>query len=104
MFHASEALGLGYSLNTICVYCPAIFGVVTTIFTAMLANEIADGVSAAATALIMAVLPAHLMRSVAGGYDNESMAVAAITGTFFFWVRSLRTPSSWPIAGAAGLM
>ena len=38
------------------------------------------------------MIPAHLMRSVAGGYDNESIAVAAIVGTFFFWVRSLRNP------------
>ena len=43
------------------------------------------------------------MRSVAGGYDNESIAVTAIVLTFYLWVRSLRTPNSWilfsPLAG-----
>jgi hypothetical protein len=39
----------------------------------------------AVTVGIMAILPAHLMRSVAGGYDNEAVAVTAITSTFFFW-------------------
>lgn len=39
----------------------------------------------------MAVVPAHLMRSVGGGYDNESVAVTAMTLTFFLWMRSLRT-------------
>jgi len=37
------------------------------------------------------------MRSVAGGYDNESVALTAIVMTFYFWLLSLRTPSHWPI-------
>ena len=51
----------------------------------------------------MAILPAHIMRSVAGGYDNESVAVTAIVATFFWWIRSLRTEQSWPFAFAAAL-
>ncbi|KAL7478950.1 hypothetical protein ACHAW6_004702 [Cyclotella cf. meneghiniana] len=39
----------------------------------------------------MAVVPAHLMRSVGGGYDNESVAVTAMSLTFFLWMRSLRS-------------
>jgi dolichyl-diphosphooligosaccharide--protein glycosyltransferase len=39
----------------------------------------------------MAVVPAHLMRSVGGGYDNESVAVSAMCLTFYFWMRSLRS-------------
>ena len=42
----------------------------------------------------MALIPAHLMRSVAGGYDNESVAFAIIVSTFYFWVRSLRDKQS----------
>jgi dolichyl-diphosphooligosaccharide--protein glycosyltransferase len=53
----------------------------------------------------MAILPAHLMRSVAGGYDNESIAMTAICMTFYFWLRSIRGGRSWwpwgPIAGLA---
>ena len=43
---------------------------------------------------MMAIVPAHLMRSVGGGYDNESVAVTAMTLTFYFWVRSLRDDNS----------
>lgn len=46
--------------------------------------------SAVVTALIMSMVPAHLMRSVAGGYDNESIAMFAMTFTFYCWVRALR--------------
>eukprot|EP00934_Nitzschia_sp_Nitz4_P004135 Nitzschia sp. Nitz4//scaffold7_size249615//51352//54449//NITZ4_001152-RA/size249615-augustus-gene-0.252-mRNA-1//-1//CDS//3329558367//4125//frame0 len=45
---------------------------------------------------MMAVVPAHLMRSVGGGYDNESVAVSAMCLTFYLWIRSLRDEaSSW---------
>ena len=41
-------------------------------------------------AAIMAIVPAHLMRSIGGGYDNESIAVTAMSLTFYLWTRSLR--------------
>mmetsp|Transcript_14027 Transcript_14027/g.19703 ORF Transcript_14027/g.19703 Transcript_14027/m.19703 type:complete len:1048 (-) Transcript_14027:136-3279(-) len=45
------------------------------------------GVCAAA---IMSIIPAHIMRSVGGGYDNESIAMTAMSTTFYCWIRSLR--------------
>jgi hypothetical protein len=39
---------------------------------------------------IMSIVPAHMMRSVGGGYDNESIANTAMTLTFYFWCRTLR--------------
>jgi dolichyl-diphosphooligosaccharide--protein glycosyltransferase len=44
---------------------------------------------------MMAIVPAHLMRSVGGGYDNESIANTAMLLTFYFWVRSLRNRHGW---------
>ena len=41
-------------------------------------------------ASIMAIIPAHMMRSIAGGYDNESVANTAMTMTFYCWCRTLR--------------
>ena len=41
----------------------------------------------------MAIVPAHIMRSVAGGYDNESIAMTAMCLTFYMWVRALRAPT-----------
>jgi dolichyl-diphosphooligosaccharide--protein glycosyltransferase len=45
--------------------------------------------SAVFTALIMAIVPAHLLRSVGGGYDNESVATTAMQLTFWFWTWTL---------------
>jgi|EP01047_Picozoa_sp_COSAG01_P052369 dolichyl-diphosphooligosaccharide--protein glycosyltransferase len=84
------------SLNDVCVLLPAAFGAIASMLTGLLAVECMDSVNAGvAAAAVMSVLPAHLMRSVAGGYDNESIAVSAIACTFFLWCRSLRTPDSW---------
>lgn len=59
--------------------------------------------AAVAASLIMSVIPAHLMRSVGGGYDNESVAMTAMCLTFWLWCRSLRSRESWPIGALAGL-
>ena len=43
-----------------------------------------------ATMFFMSIVPAHIMRSVGGGYDNESVAIFAMTFVFYSWTRSLR--------------
>jgi dolichyl-diphosphooligosaccharide---protein glycosyltransferase len=104
LFRLFERLELGISLNDVCVFIPAGFGVTATLFTMGIAYEASRSANAALfTGLIMAIIPSHLMRSVAGGYDNESIAVTAITCTFYLWLRCLRGPSSWPMSILAGI-
>ena len=86
VFHVSETTGLGWSLNDICVYIPAAFAVISCLSTYGITLEVSSakgshGAAALACGL-MAVIPAHLMRSVAGGYDNEAVAVPAINECF----------------------
>jgi len=47
-----------------------------------------------ATMFFMSIIPAHLMRSVGGGFDNESVAVFAMTLVFYCWTRALRGGTS----------
>ena len=97
-------IGYEISLNDVCVFIPAGFSCITVFFTYLLTVEVSRSPNAGVGAAgIMALLPAHLMRSVAGGYDNESVAVAAICSTFYFWVRSLRGENSWWVGAVAGL-
>ena len=107
IFYAVRALGFDVSLNDVCVFLPAGFSILACLFTAGIAYEGASKghkwTAFAVTAGVMSVLPAHLMRSIAGGYDNECIAVTAIVATFYWWVRSLRTERSWPIAFVAAL-
>mmetsp|Transcript_17029 Transcript_17029/g.32223 ORF Transcript_17029/g.32223 Transcript_17029/m.32223 type:complete len:828 (+) Transcript_17029:233-2716(+) len=121
------------SLNDICCYVPAWFGVLATFFTGLMAYECtlacncsnpildflwkalgmsnqhekdatinlpspwtstqsyAPVLSFICAMAAMSVIPAHLMRSVGGGYDNESVAMTAMSMTFYLWTRSLRS-------------
>ena len=101
----NDYAGYAISLNDVCVYVPAAFSVLSVLFTFGLALEASGGAlnSSLFAAGFMAIMPAHLMRSVAGGYDNESIAVAAMCLTFWLWVRALRAPGrSWPLGALCG--
>ncbi|RNF00635.1 hexosyltransferase, partial [Trypanosoma rangeli] len=90
-------LGVNMTINDVCVYIPAWFGSISTILCALLAYESSRSFAGAAiTASLFAIIPAHLIRSMAGEYDNECIAMAAMLLTFYLWVRSLRGPGSWP--------
>jgi len=79
------------SLNDVCVFVPAWFGVSASVFLGLFSKECSGSLAAgAASAAIMAIVPAHLMRSVGGGYDNESIALTAMCSTFYCWCRALR--------------
>ena len=99
-----SGLKIKMSLNDVCVFIPAWFGALASVILGMLTAEVSGSWRAgAASALVMAVIPAHIMRSVGGGYDNESVAMTAMVLTFYAWTRSLRTSASWPIGALAGL-
>mmetsp|Transcript_14896 Transcript_14896/g.22578 ORF Transcript_14896/g.22578 Transcript_14896/m.22578 type:complete len:524 (-) Transcript_14896:1-1572(-) len=136
------------SLNDVCCYIPAWFGVIASVLTGMIAYECSLECNTNTTIIgviwniisqviqvlgnknshdsnekkkpkvetdkeaatrkwksavlcgvfatgIMAIVPAHLMRSVGGGYDNESVAISAMMLTFYFWVRSLRSGDNY---------
>ena len=106
IFNTLKALGSNYamSLNDVCVFFPAWFGAVATVLVAFLTAECSGSAnSAVIAALVMSIVPAHTMRSVAGGYDNESLAVTAMCLTFFVWCRALRNEKSWWIGSLAGV-
>jgi len=85
------------SVNDICVMIPAWFGSIASLFGGLLTYEASRSVNAGIMAVgIMAVIPANLMRSVAGAFDNEAVAVTAILSTFWLWSRSVRASASWP--------
>jgi dolichyl-diphosphooligosaccharide--protein glycosyltransferase len=79
LYYFLQRIGIPMSLNDICVFVPTWFGGIASILTGYMAAE-CSGIPAAApaAALIMAVIPAHIMRSVGGGYDNESIAVREV--------------------------
>ena len=82
--------GYEISLNDVCCYVPVWFGVFATclifLFTWVTTRSPNAAVCASA---VMAIIPAHLMRSIGGGFDNESVAVSCMCLTFLLWTYSL---------------
>ena len=98
-------IGRPMTLNDVCCYVPAWFGVLASWCLGSLTRECSNSMSCGAfAALIMALVPAHIMRSVGGGYDNESIAMTAMCLTFWMWARALRpdAAASDDKAGADG--
>jgi len=92
------------SLNDVCCMVPAWFGSLATFFVYLLTTEISGSSSAGvASAFVMSMIPAHIMRSVAGGFDNEAVAVTTFCAVLYFWCRSIRNPGSWPWAVLTGI-
>eukprot|EP01062_Namystynia_karyoxenos_P025993 TRINITY_DN2033_c0_g3_i4.p1 TRINITY_DN2033_c0_g3~~TRINITY_DN2033_c0_g3_i4.p1 ORF type:complete len:994 (+),score=370.66 TRINITY_DN2033_c0_g3_i4:120-2984(+) len=92
------------NLNDVCVFVPAWFGALGSLFLGLLTREATGSWTAGvAAAGVMAIIPAHFSRGIAGGFDNESVAITALCMTFWLWCRALRTPRSWPIGALAGL-
>jgi dolichyl-diphosphooligosaccharide--protein glycosyltransferase len=79
------------SLNDVCCFVPVWYGVLGTFFLGLLTMECTGSWGAGGVAaLIMSVVPAHVMRCHGGGFDNESIAIAAMCLTFYCWCRALR--------------
>ncbi len=94
---ALPSIGWPMSLNDVCVFMPAWFGCIATLFLGLLTWECTNSLTAGVWSMaIMSIIPAHIMRSVGGGFDNESIAVSAMCMVFYFWTRSLRNNNSWP--------
>eukprot|EP00928_Gymnodinium_smaydae_P024853 TRINITY_DN19994_c0_g1_i1.p1 TRINITY_DN19994_c0_g1~~TRINITY_DN19994_c0_g1_i1.p1 ORF type:complete len:825 (+),score=78.19 TRINITY_DN19994_c0_g1_i1:50-2524(+) len=84
------------SLNDVCVMMPAWFGGLATFSTYLLTVELSGSRSAGVfSAFIMAIIPAHIMRSYAGEFENEAIAVTFFCLVLWLWARSLR--SRWPL-------
>lgn len=105
VWKAMALYGEAMSLNDVCCLIPAWFAGAASLFIGLLAMECSGGSGAAAVvgAATMAILPAHASRSVAGGFDNEAVAIPFMCAAFYLWCRSLRNGKAWHFAALAGL-
>lgn len=101
--HGKLSLG-PMSVNDVCVMVPAWLAAVATVSIFLLTWEVSESSGAAVlAALVMAIIPAHLMRSMTGEFDNECVAMAAFCTAFWLWCRCIRHTTSWPWAVPAAL-
>ena len=87
-------------IRNICVFLAPVFAGFTSISTYLLAKECTNRVETGLlAALFIAIVPSYISRSVAGSYDNEAVAIWALTNTFYLWIKAVNTGSIlWSVA------
>ncbi|XP_027357824.1 dolichyl-diphosphooligosaccharide--protein glycosyltransferase subunit STT3A isoform X4 [Abrus precatorius] len=88
-----NSLNIPLSVETVCVFTAPIFSAFASWATYLLTKEV-KGVGAGLTAaVLLAMVPSYISRSVAGSYDNEAVAIFALIFTFYLYIKTLNTGS-----------
>lgn len=94
-------LHMPVDIRNVCVLLAPCFSGLTAAATYLVAKELKDSAAGLLAAAFIAVAPGYISRSVAGSYDNEAIAIFLMMGTFYLWLRAVRTGSvHWALATA----
>ncbi|GJV40000.1 dolichyl-diphosphooligosaccharide--protein glycosyltransferase subunit STT3A [Tanacetum coccineum] len=73
-----QSLNIPLSVETVCVFT---------------APEVKGAGAGLTAAVLLAMVPSYISRSVAGSYDNEAVAIFALIFTFYLYIKTLNTGS-----------
>ncbi|MFQ5821892.1 MAG: STT3 domain-containing protein, partial [Candidatus Heimdallarchaeota archaeon] len=88
-----HVFGIKIDLMTVSFLTPAILGTLSVLTIYFLGKEVQGKRAGLFTALLLAVSPAHIQRSIAGFFDNESIGILLLLMTYVFFLRGLKTNS-----------
>ncbi|KAL2965637.1 hypothetical protein AAZX31_16G071800 [Glycine max] len=85
-----NSINIPLSVETVCVFTAPIFSAFASWATYLLTKGVGAGLTAA---VLLAMVPSYISRSVAGSYDNEAVAIFALIFTFYLYIKTLNTGS-----------
>jgi dolichyl-diphosphooligosaccharide--protein glycosyltransferase len=87
-------------IRNICVFLAPLFSMFQCFSMFKLTKEACNRTDAALySALFMSINSSIISRGVAGSYDNEAVAIWALTNTFYLWIKACNTGSIlWSLA------
>ncbi|XP_019436610.1 PREDICTED: dolichyl-diphosphooligosaccharide--protein glycosyltransferase subunit STT3A [Lupinus angustifolius] len=88
-----NSLNIPLSVETVCVFTAPIFSAFASWATYLLTKEIKGTGAGLTAAVLLAMVPSYISRSVAGSYDNEAVAIFALIITFYLYIKTLNTGS-----------
>lgn len=94
VYYILQFLGFNVSLTVAGYLVPAIFGTISVYIAYLLGKELISDRAGLIVAMIMAVTPSFVQRSIAGFLDNEALGVMFTMMTFYFFIRALRRNSA----------
>ncbi|MFV2013918.1 MAG: STT3 domain-containing protein, partial [Candidatus Heimdallarchaeota archaeon] len=87
-------IGFNVTVEFAAYLVPVIFGSLGVLYSYLMGKELISPRAGLITALIMAVIPAYVSRTIAGFVDNESLGVLFTVMTFYYFIHSLRRDSN----------
>ncbi|OIW08922.1 hypothetical protein TanjilG_05898 [Lupinus angustifolius] len=88
-----NSLNIPLSVETVCVFTAPIFSAFASWATYLLTKEVKGTGAGLTAAVLLAMVPSYISRSVAGSYDNEAVAIFALIITFYLYLKTLNTGS-----------
>ncbi|KAJ9538876.1 hypothetical protein OSB04_031609 [Centaurea solstitialis] len=88
-----QSLNIPLSVETVCVFTAPVFSAFAAWATYLLTKEVKGTGAGLTAAVLLAMVPSYISRSVAGSYDNEAVAIFALIFTFYLYVKTLNTGS-----------
>ncbi|KAF9615842.1 hypothetical protein IFM89_026730 [Coptis chinensis] len=88
-----NSLNIPLSVETVCVFTAPIFSAIAAWATYLLTKEVKGTGAGLTAAVLLAMVPSYISRSVAGSYDNEAVAIFALIFTFYLYIKTLNTGS-----------
>lgn len=80
-------------VKDVCVMIGPLFSSFTVVACYLLVRQVRSRGAGLIAAIFIATIPSYISRSVAGSYDNESVAIFALTNTFYLYLKSIKTGS-----------
>ncbi|KAH7855699.1 hypothetical protein Vadar_027828 [Vaccinium darrowii] len=93
MWWILNSLNIPLSVETVCVFTAPVFSAIAAWATFLLTKEVKGTGAGLTAALLLAMVPSYISRSVAGSYDNEAVAIFALIFTFYLYIKTLNTGS-----------
>uniref|UniRef100_A0A1X7UBE6 Dolichyl-diphosphooligosaccharide--protein glycosyltransferase subunit STT3A n=1 Tax=Amphimedon queenslandica TaxID=400682 RepID=A0A1X7UBE6_AMPQE len=93
IYHILHALNITIEIRNVCVFLAPLFSSLTVVATYHLTKELKDAGAGLCAAVMIAIVPGYISRSVAGSYDNEGIAIFCMIFTYLLWIKSVKTGS-----------
>ncbi|KAI3790153.1 hypothetical protein L2E82_02974 [Cichorium intybus] len=88
-----HSLNIPLSVETVCVFTAPVFSAFAAWAAYLLTKEVKGTGAGLTAAVLLAMVPSYISRSVAGSYDNEAVAIFALIFTFYLYIKTLNTGS-----------
>ncbi|SCO72652.1 dolichyl-diphosphooligosaccharide--protein glycosyltransferase subunit STT3, putative [Plasmodium vivax] len=91
IYKICNKLGFLVDIKMVCIYIGPLFSCLTCVMTYVLTVEVYHfGGAGLLAALFVCMSPSHVSRTVAGSYDNESIAIFLLLLCLYTWIRCLK--------------